>query len=52
MQDGKTVQLKELTDQLKNYSRNTLKKDLAYLVREGFLLRTGEGRGVQYHLKP
>jgi Fic family protein len=52
IQERKTIQIKEITNQLKNYSRNTLKKDLAYLVREGLLLKTGEGRGVQYHLKP
>lgn len=47
----KTVQLKEITAHLKVYSRNTLKKDLSYLIEEGLLLRTGEGRGVCYHLK-
>jgi Fic family protein len=52
IQARKNIQLKELVDQLKNYSRNTLKKDLIYLVKEGLLLKTGGGRGVQYHLKP
>lgn len=31
------------------HSRNTLKKDLQYLVREGLLLMTGSGRGSRYH---
>jgi len=30
-------------------SRNTIKKDLFYLLKEGMILRTGLGRGVQYH---
>jgi len=32
-------------------SRNTLKKDIAYLVNEGLLLKIGEGRGVRYYNK-
>ena len=32
------------------YSRNTIKKDLAYLVNEGILLKTAAGRGVRYHI--
>lgn len=32
-----------------NESRNTLKKDLAYLVMEGLLLKTGERKGSRYH---
>ena len=49
VQDRQTVQIKEIDKALKNYSRNTIKKDLAYLVNEGILLRTGAGRGVRYH---
>lgn len=45
----KTVQIKDLDEGLPNYSRNTLKKDLQYLVKEGFILTTGSGRGVRYH---
>lgn len=30
-------------------SRNTIKKDLIFLLSEGLILRTGAGRGVQYH---
>lgn len=47
--EHKTAQVGEIERQLTGYSRNTLKKDLAFLVREGFLLKTGEGRGVHYH---
>ena len=36
---------------LNKYSRNTLKKDLTFLVNEGMLLKTGAGRGVRYHVK-
>lgn len=51
LQAQKTVQVGELEKQLASYSRNTLKKDLVYLVNEGLLLKTGEGRGVRYHVK-
>jgi Fic family protein len=47
--EHKTAQVSEVEYQLKSYSRNTLKKDLAFLVKEGLILRTGEGRGVHYH---
>ncbi len=47
----KTIQIKDLEENLSNYSRNTLKKDLRYLVQEGFILTTGSGRGVRYHAK-
>ncbi|MBN2814589.1 MAG: DeoR family transcriptional regulator, partial [Bacteroidales bacterium] len=51
IKERKNTQVGELERQLKDYSRNTLKKDLAYLVKEGLLLKTGEGRGVRYHIK-
>jgi Fic family protein len=47
----KTVKISHITEALPELSRNTLKKDLAYLVNEGFILKTGEKRGVQYHFK-
>jgi Fic family protein len=49
--EKETVQIKEIESSLENYSRNTIKKDLAYLVNEGILLKTGAGRGVRYHVK-
>lgn len=47
----KTVQISEVDNAFKDYARNTLKKDLTYLVNEGLLLKTGEKRGVRYHVK-
>jgi len=47
----KTIQIKDLSESLPQYSRNTLKKDLQYLVKEGLILTTGSGRGVKYHSK-
>lgn len=47
----KTIQIKDLETSLSPYSRNTLKKDLQYLVKEGLILTTGSGRGVRYHAK-
>lgn len=49
IKEHKTAQVGEIESQLKSYSRNTLKKDLAFLVKEGLILKTGEGRGVRYH---
>lgn len=45
------VQVGDIEKALKEYSRNTLKKDLAYLVREGLLLRTGDRKGTRYHIQ-
>lgn len=49
IKDKKAIAIKEVENALPNYSRNTLKKDLAYLTNEGFILKTGDGRGVRYH---
>ncbi len=51
IKERKTAQVGDIESQLKVYSRNTLKKDLVYLVKEGLLMKTGEGRGVRYHIK-
>ncbi len=51
LDEHKTIQIKDLEMDLPQYSRNTLKKDLQYLVREGLILTTGSGRGVRYHAK-
>lgn len=51
VKEKETVQIKEIENTLENYSRNTIKKDLAYLVNEGILLKIGAGRGVRYHIK-
>jgi len=50
IREKKTVQVGEIEQALTSYSRNTIKKDLLKLVNEGLLLRTGEGRGVRYHV--
>ncbi|PCI93766.1 MAG: MarR family transcriptional regulator [Flavobacteriales bacterium] len=43
------VQMNEIVEAFKNHSRNTLKKDVAYLVNEGLILKTGERKGTRYH---
>jgi Fic family protein len=43
------VQVGDVEKALKQYSRNTLKKDLAFLVKEGLLLKTGDRKGTRYH---
>ena len=47
--DNEPVQLGDIEIVLKE-SRNTLKKDLAYLVREKLLLKTGDRKGTRYHI--
>jgi len=51
VKEKEPVQINEIEKVLENYSRNTIKKDLAYLVNEGILLKIGAGRGVRYHIK-
>lgn len=43
------VQISQVQKTFTNYSRNTLKKDLIYLVNEGLLIKTGELKGTRYH---
>jgi Fic family protein len=45
------AQVGDVEKALKVYSRNTLKKDLTYLVREGLLIRTGDRKGTRYHIQ-
>jgi Fic family protein len=51
MKEREVAQIKHIVELLENQSRNTIKKDMAFLVNEGVLLRTGAGRGVRYHFK-
>lgn len=45
----KKVSISDVEKAFTSYSRNTLKKDLTYLVNEGFLLKTGQLKGTRYH---
>lgn len=49
IQQEKTTKVGAIEKALPGESRNTIKKDLSYLLNEGLILRTGAGRGVQYH---
>lgn len=51
IKEKETAPIRVIEKSLVNYSRNTIKKDLAWLVNEGILLKTGAGRGVRYHIK-
>lgn len=46
---NKKAQIKDIDKALPNYSRNTLKKDIALLLNEGLIIKTGDGRSVTYH---
>jgi Fic family protein len=50
MRDNEPAQVGEIDRALGEYSRNTLKKDLSYLVQEKLLLKTGERKGTRYHI--
>ena len=43
------VKIGEVEEAFRSHSRNTLKKDMTYLVKEGLLLKTGERKGTRYH---
>jgi Fic family protein len=45
----KIVSISDVEKAFKNQSRNTLKKDLVYLVNEGLILKTGHLKGTKYH---
>ncbi len=46
---NKKVRMSEIEETFAKYSRNTLKKDMTYLVKEGLLMKTGERKGTRYH---
>ncbi len=49
VRENEPAQVGDIEKALKE-SRNTLKKDLAYLVREKLLLKTGDRKGTRYHI--
>lgn len=51
VRNNEPVQVGNIEKALGEYSRNTLKKDLAYLVREKLLLKTGDRKGSRYHIQ-
>ncbi len=50
IRDHEPVQVRDIKKALGEYSRNTLKKDLAYMVKEKLILKTGDRRGTRYHI--
>jgi len=50
VRDNEPVQVGDIEKALIEYSRNTLKKDLIYLVKERLLLKTGDRKGTRYHI--
>lgn len=50
IQDNEPAQVGDIEKALGEYSRNTLKKDLNYLVKEKLLLKTGDRKGTRYHI--
>lgn len=49
IEETKIVSISVVEKAFKNQSRNTLKKDLIYLVNEGLILKTGQLKGTKYH---
>jgi Fic family protein len=52
IKETKKVSISDIDISFKDYSRNTLKKDLIYLVNEGLILKTGTLKGTRYHHIP
>ncbi len=50
IKDNEPAQVGDVAKALAEYSRNTLKKDLAYLVDEKLLIQTGDRKGTRYHI--
>ena len=51
IKEQETVKMASIEMAFAEESRNTLKKDIAYLVREQLILKTGERKGTCYHAK-
>lgn len=51
IEEQETVKMATIEKAFEKESRNTLKKDVAYLVKEGLILKTGERKGTLYHFK-
>ncbi len=51
LKEQQSAKIKDIEKGLGIYSRNTIKKDLAYFVNEGVIIKMGAGRGVEYHFK-
>ena len=51
IRDNEPAQVGDVEKALGEYSRNTLKKDLAYLVKEKLLLKTGDRKGTRFHIQ-
>lgn len=49
IREKQKVSIGEVNAAFKEESRNTLKKDLSYLVDEGILIKTGKLKGSRYH---
>jgi Fic family protein len=50
IRDNQPAQVGDIGKALVEYSRNTLKKDLAYMVKEKLILKTGDRKGTRYHI--
>jgi Fic family protein len=46
------AQISDIANALEEYPRNTIKKDLVYLLNEGFIIKTGDRKATKYHLNP
>ena len=51
IKEQETVKMASIEMAFAEESRNTLKKDVAYLVKEQLILKTGERKGTCYHAK-
>lgn len=51
MRNNQPIKILDISEQYKEESRNTIKKDLQYFVKEGVIEKIGKGRGTIYIVK-
>jgi len=52
VQENEQTKIGDIDDYLKSESRNTIKKDMQYLLREGLIDKIGKGKGTMYLMRP
>jgi Fic family protein len=51
IKESEPAQIGDIEKALKEFSRNTLKKDLKYLVQESLIFKTGDRKGTRYYFR-
>ena len=51
IKENQPIKIMDITNRFESESRNTIKKDLQYFMKEGLIEKIGEGRGTIYVFK-